>query len=161
MMADRGYEDQARREQRAGDLGNEEGAFAGSASLGEEAKAAREDMRSFRNDQNYSATQGTIGTGHYSERYMNKGQGKAYGEQEPRGYQHSDDRILEEVHNSLSQQSELLTSEVNVEVSNGIVTLAGRVPTIEHKQTAEALAGSISGVQGVINNLQVTEEQTG
>jgi hyperosmotically inducible periplasmic protein len=46
---------------------------------------------------------------------------------------------------------------VNVEtnVTNGVVTLAGEVPNAQVKADAEAAVRSIKGVKGVNNNLQV------
>jgi osmotically-inducible protein OsmY len=49
--------------------------------------------------------------------------------------------------------SNLLNIEVNV--TNGIVTLAGEVPNADVKAEAEAAARSVDGVKGVNNNLQV------
>lgn len=50
--------------------------------------------------------------------------------------------------------SNIVNIEVNV--TNGIVTLAGEVPNAEVKASAEAEARSVSGVKGVNNNLQVS-----
>ena len=47
---------------------------------------------------------------------------------------------------------------VEVNVTNGVVTLAGPVRSDEQKQKAEAAARSVEGVMGVNNNLQVTLE---
>ncbi|HEY6066126.1 MAG TPA: BON domain-containing protein [Thermoanaerobaculia bacterium] len=46
---------------------------------------------------------------------------------------------------------------VNVEtnVTNGIVTMAGEVPNAQVKADAEAAVRSVKGVKGVNNNLQV------
>ncbi len=49
--------------------------------------------------------------------------------------------------------SNIVNIEVNV--TNGIVTLAGEVPNAEVKASAEAEARSVDGVKGVNNNLQV------
>jgi osmotically-inducible protein OsmY len=49
--------------------------------------------------------------------------------------------------------SNILNVETNV--TNGIVTLAGEVPNAEVKADAEAAVRSVSGVKGVNNNLQV------
>jgi osmotically-inducible protein OsmY len=50
--------------------------------------------------------------------------------------------------------SNLLNVEVNV--TNGIVTLAGEVPNAQVKADAEREARSVNGVKGVNNNLQVS-----
>lgn len=51
---------------------------------------------------------------------------------------------------------------VNVEtnVTNGIVTLAGEVPNAQVKADAEAAVRSVKGVKGVNNNLQVKAPAT-
>jgi osmotically-inducible protein OsmY len=49
--------------------------------------------------------------------------------------------------------SNLLNVDVNV--TNGIVTLAGEVPNATVKAEAEREVQSVSGVVGVVNNLQV------
>ena len=51
---------------------------------------------------------------------------------------------------------------VNVEtnVTNGVVTLAGEVPNEQVKADAEAAVRSVNGVKGVNNNLQVKSPPT-
>jgi BON domain len=49
---------------------------------------------------------------------------------------------------------------VSVDVTNGIVTLAGPVHSSEEKQKIEEVARAVKGVVGVTNNLQV-EPSTG
>jgi hyperosmotically inducible protein len=44
---------------------------------------------------------------------------------------------------------------IDVNVTNGVVTLAGEVPNAEVKRDAEAATRSVDGVKGVNNNLQV------
>lgn len=45
---------------------------------------------------------------------------------------------------------------IEVNVTNGVVTLAGPVSTEDDRQRAEAAARGVEGVTGVNNNLQVT-----
>ena len=52
-----------------------------------------------------------------------------------------------------ARASNLLNVDVNV--TNGVVTLAGEVPNAQAKTEAEQAARSVSGVTRVINNLQV------
>ena len=54
--------------------------------------------------------------------------------------------------------SNLFNVEVNV--TNGIVTLAGEVANAQVKADAEAEARSVDGVKGVNNNLQVKSPPT-
>jgi hyperosmotically inducible protein len=44
---------------------------------------------------------------------------------------------------------------VDINVTNGVVTLAGEVPNAQVKAEAEAEAKTVDGVKRVINNLQV------
>jgi hyperosmotically inducible periplasmic protein len=54
--------------------------------------------------------------------------------------------------------SNLVNIEVNV--TNGIVTLAGEVPNAQVKADAEAETRTVDGVKGVNNNLQVKNPPT-
>jgi osmotically-inducible protein OsmY len=49
---------------------------------------------------------------------------------------------------------------VDINVTNGVVTLAGEVPNAKVKSEAEAEARSVDGVVRVINNLQVKNPPT-
>jgi hyperosmotically inducible protein len=72
------------------------------------------------------------------------------------GEQMDDGAIATEVKAKLAGErfSNILNIEVNV--TNGIVTLAGEVPNAEVKAAAEADARSVDGGKGVINTLQVS-----
>jgi hyperosmotically inducible protein len=48
---------------------------------------------------------------------------------------------------------------IDVNVTNGAVTLSGEVPNSKVKEEAEAEARSVSGVKRVINNLQVSNPE--
>lgn len=71
------------------------------------------------------------------------------------GEQIDDATIATEVKGRLvgDRFSNIVNIEVNV--TNGIVTLAGEVPNAEVKSDAEAEVRKVSGVKGVNNNLQV------
>lgn len=49
-------------------------------------------------------------------------------------------------------------TSIEVNVTNGVVTLAGPVHSDEEKQKAETVARGVDGVTGVNNNLQVMAE---
>ncbi|HEX9303029.1 MAG TPA: BON domain-containing protein [Thermoanaerobaculia bacterium] len=49
---------------------------------------------------------------------------------------------------------------VDVNVTNGVVTLAGQVPNAQVKADAEREARTVDGVRGVNNNLQVKNPPT-
>jgi hyperosmotically inducible periplasmic protein len=55
----------------------------------------------------------------------------------------------------LLANSETPALDINVDTSNGHVTLFGMVPTAAAKATAESEARKVSGVKGVSNDLQV------
>ena len=46
-------------------------------------------------------------------------------------------------------------TNIDVNVTNGVVTLAGEVPNAQVKREAESEARSVDGVVKVVNNLQV------
>ena len=47
-------------------------------------------------------------------------------------------------------------TRIDVDTTNGVVALNGTVETPEQKARAEQLAGRVSGVRKVINNLQIS-----
>ncbi len=49
---------------------------------------------------------------------------------------------------------------IDINVTNGVVTLAGEVPNAKVKAEAESEARSVNGVTRVINNLQVKSPPT-
>lgn len=73
----------------------------------------------------------------------------------PKGYQRSDERISEEVHQHLTEDSWLDATHIGVSVSGGEVTLSGTVEDRESKHRAERLIENVGGVKHVQNNLRV------
>ena len=73
----------------------------------------------------------------------------------PKGYERSDDRILDDVCQRLTQHGMLDASDIQVEVHNGEVTLNGRVEDRRAKRMAEDTAESVTGVWDVHNNLTI------
>lgn len=73
----------------------------------------------------------------------------------PKGYQRSDERISDEVHDRLTEDSWLDATDIQVEVKGGEVTLSGHVDNREAKHRAERLIEDLSGVRHVQNNLRV------
>lgn len=73
----------------------------------------------------------------------------------PKGYQRSDERISEEVHQRLTDDPWLDATEVNCSVSSGEVTLSGTVESREAKHRAERIVEDLSGVKHVQNNLRI------
>lgn len=73
----------------------------------------------------------------------------------PKGYKRSDDRISEDAHQRLTDDSWLDASNINLSVSGGEVTLSGTVENREAKHRAERIVEDISGVSHVQNNLRI------
>jgi hypothetical protein len=74
----------------------------------------------------------------------------------PKGYRRSDDRILEEICERLTDHPSIDASDIEVQVANGDVTLAGRVESRTVKHLAENMVETVSGVKEVHNQLRVT-----
>lgn len=79
----------------------------------------------------------------------------------PRNYSRSDERIKEDINDRLSDDPFVDATEIDVEVSNGDVTLTGTVDHRSTKRRAEDLADSVSGVKNVENRLRVTQPASG
>jgi osmotically-inducible protein OsmY len=84
-------------------------------------------------------------------------QGEHHRGRGPKGYQRSDERILEDVNDRLTDDPHIDASEIDVSVSNREVTLNGTVNSRFEKRHAEDLAESVSGVGHVQNNLRVQQ----
>ena len=74
----------------------------------------------------------------------------------PKSYQRSDERILEDINDRLTEDPQLDASDIEVSVSGREVTLSGTVAHRFDKRRAEDLADSVSGVTHVQNNLRVS-----
>lgn len=77
----------------------------------------------------------------------------------PQGYKRSDERIMEDVNEMLTEAPDLDPSNITVEVHNGEVTLKGTVSDREDKRQAEDIAESCAGVKEVQNQLRVKREE--
>ena len=77
----------------------------------------------------------------------------------PKGYQRSDNRIIEAVCDRLADAPDVDASNIEVKVNNGEVTLGGTVDDRFDKRRAEELIENISGVREVHNNLRVHRGQ--
>jgi len=75
----------------------------------------------------------------------------------PAGYTRSDERILEDACDELTDDWGVDARQIQVTVANGDVTLEGTVPSREQKRRAEDCVEDISGVKNVQNNLRVAE----
>lgn len=75
----------------------------------------------------------------------------------PRNYQRSADRIRDDVNEDLTRHPGIDASDIEVDVSNGEVTLSGTVHSRRAKRMAEDVAESCSGVKDVHNQLRVDQ----
>jgi hypothetical protein len=73
----------------------------------------------------------------------------------PRGYQRSDDRICEELHDRLTAHGFIDATDITCAVQDGEVTLDGFVHSRQTKRAAEDVADGIQGVLDVHNNLRI------
>ncbi len=64
------------------------------------------------------------------------------------------------VSDELSKNAELADKHIATEVKDRTVTLNGSVQTVSQKYTAEQIARQVQGVQGLANNLSVSDTQT-
>ena len=71
-------------------------------------------------------------------------------------YDENDDELTEALRLVLEADPEIDAAQVRAAVEKRVVTLEGNVPTEEQKRRAEVDAWYLSGVDRVINNLQVT-----
>lgn len=75
----------------------------------------------------------------------------------PKGWRRSDERIREEVSETLERHPEIDASEIEVEVKEGIVLLKGSVENRRQKRMAEDSVERLSGVKDVRNELSVNQ----
>jgi osmotically-inducible protein OsmY len=73
----------------------------------------------------------------------------------PLGRRRSDDSLAAEIHEILTQDPELDTTDIEVEVAGGAVTLTGTVDSGDARLLAEELVESLTGVREVHNRLRV------
>jgi osmotically-inducible protein OsmY len=73
----------------------------------------------------------------------------------PQGYKRSDERISDDVHERLTDDSYLDASNIAIAVAGGEVTLSGTVDNRDAKHRAERLVEHVSGVTHVQNNLRL------
>lgn len=78
----------------------------------------------------------------------------------PKGYTRSDERIREEVCETLSRHGEIDASHIEVEVENGEVTLTGTVDERRTKRLIEECVEELSGVREVNNRIRLSRDES-
>lgn len=78
----------------------------------------------------------------------------------PRGYQRSDERISDEIHDRLTADRHLDAREIQISIIDAEVTLTGVVDSRAARRRAEDIAENVSGVRYVLNNIRVRQPGT-
>lgn len=73
----------------------------------------------------------------------------------PKGYQRSEERIREDVNDALEAHGHIDASDIEVEVSEGLVTLSGSVDSRQAKRIAEQAVETVRGVKDINNELRI------
>jgi hyperosmotically inducible periplasmic protein len=73
----------------------------------------------------------------------------------------SDTTITTAVKNKLAADPTTSAVKIDVDTSNGVVTLSGKVPTAAEKSEAERIARNTQGVRQVVNNISAEGGETG
>ena len=90
-----------------------------------------------------------------SERVKPRTSGTSFNDESVQPETHSD-RILQRlIAERLSQEPELTTSEVNVDVREGTVIVTGSADTMNTKYRLEELIKRVEGVEKIENNLKI------
>ena len=102
---------------------------------------------------------GSSGLEGHPERGWNIGRGTdrpSYRGRGPKNYQRADERIREDVCERLTMDHDVDASDIEVSVSDAVVTLNGTVHARHAKRIAEDICELVRGVKDVQNNLRVT-----
>jgi osmotically-inducible protein OsmY len=73
----------------------------------------------------------------------------------PKGYRRSDQRLLEDICETIASAGHIDASDVTVDVQDGRVSLEGTVPARYMKHAIEDLADTCPGVQDIGNRVRV------
>jgi len=94
----------------------------------------------------------------YNVRYnmgdSNSQRGRYFGKG-PKGWKRSDERVKEEVSETLYRDYHIDASEIEVDVKDGVVTLSGTVDSRETKRMAEDCIDRLSGVVDIHNRIRI------
>jgi osmotically-inducible protein OsmY len=79
----------------------------------------------------------------------------------PKGYRRSDQRIQEDACERLYLAGDVDATDIQVSVSEGLVTLEGAVNSRYQKRAAEEMIEELAGVRDVHNHLAVRKKEQG
>lgn len=77
----------------------------------------------------------------------------------PKNYKRSDNRIYEEVCETLMKNKEVDATNIGVKVSEGIVYLSGKVESRKMKKVSEDIVDVLPGVRDVRNELSIVRKE--
>lgn len=72
-------------------------------------------------------------------------------------HQRSDGKIYEDICETFANNSYIEVEDIEIDVTEGIVTLKGRVPTREMKREAEACLRGVGDIKDVFNLITLNE----
>ena len=90
----------------------------------------------------------------YSDVASEERRGRFFG-RGPKGYRRSDERIKEDISDRLMTHPDIDASDIDIAVSNGVVTLTGTTEDRHEKRLAEYIAEDVVGIDDVENRLKV------
>lgn len=122
-----------------------------------EFETSQERLRKLRAREPYRGQSGYGEGGYYNQLETWKISGPHTGKG-PRGYHHSDARVLEEICERLMQHGQLDARRIHVQVDNGQVKLEGQVPNRHAKYMAQETAAQVPGVIDIHNHLHVQQD---
>lgn len=93
--------------------------------------------------------------GYEGEGYFYGSSGIGHRGRGPKNYRRSDEAIREDVCERLTMDHDVDASDIEVQVSDGVVTLEGTVARRHEKRLAEDVADLVRGVRDVENRLRV------
>lgn len=103
-----------------------------------------------------SSAFGSFGEEHFDRHDWGTSQSlKGFHGKGPKGYKRSDDRIKEDVCETLARDHRIDASDIEVNVENAVVTLSGSVESREIKRAAEMVIENLSGVDDVRNDIKI------
>jgi len=91
---------------------------------------------------------------------MSAGAGVALGQSRTVGQTIDDTVLTTEIKAKLAADQLSNLTKIGVNTKNGVVTLTGTVDSLERLQRAAQIAGSVKGVRGVVNSIQIAGTPT-
>lgn len=70
-----------------------------------------------------------------------------------------DQLLINTIQQKLLNHTEILNPHIGIHVQDGLVTVYGRIASMEEKATIEALIINVNGVRDVINQLKLEDER--